>query len=72
MTALLTEAFQKASQLPDGLQDQLAREGLEEIESEGRWDETLAGSRDKLDRLAEKARQQYLAGETKEMGFDEL
>jgi hypothetical protein len=72
VTQLLTQAFEKASQLPDGLQDQLAREVLEEIEAEGRWDQTLADSQDKLDRLAEKALEEYRAGKTKEMGFDEL
>ncbi len=34
--------------------------------------ETLAGSQDKLERLAAKALQDYRAGKTKEMGFDEL
>ena len=72
MTKLLTEAFEKASSLPEDLQDQLAQEFLEEIAWEARWDETLAGSQDKLDRLAEKAGQEYRAGKTKEMGFDEL
>jgi hypothetical protein len=75
MTQLLTEAFQQASQLPESLQDQVAqeiREVLEEVESEGRWDETLAASQDQLDRLGQKALEEYRAGRTKEMGFDEL
>jgi ribosome biogenesis GTPase A len=72
MTKLLTEAFERASSLPEDLQDQLAQEFLEEIAWEARWDETLRGSQDKLDRLAEKAEQDYRAGKTKEMGFDEL
>ena len=72
MTKLLTEAFQKAARLPDPLQDQLAQELMEEIEWESRWDDTLAKSQDKLDKLAEKAAQDYKAGKTKEMGFDEL
>jgi hypothetical protein len=72
MTKLLTEAFEKASGLPDELQDQLARELLEEIEWEACWDSTLESSREKLDGLAEKALQEYRAGKTKEMGFDDL
>jgi ribosome biogenesis GTPase A len=72
MTKLLTEAFERASSLSEDLQDQLAQEFLEEIAWEARWDETLRGSQDKLDRLAEKAEQDYRAGKTKEMGFDEL
>lgn len=72
MTKLLTEAFERASSLAEDLQDQLAQEFLEEIAWEARWDQTLAGSQDKLDRLAEKAEREYRAGKTKEMGFDEL
>jgi len=72
MTELLSQAFEKASQLPDDLQDQLAQELLEEIEWEARWDRTLAESQDKLERLAEKAREEYESGKTKETGFDEL
>ncbi|MGB6065253.1 MAG: hypothetical protein WBG50_10615 [Desulfomonilaceae bacterium] len=72
MTKLLTQAFEKASRLPDDLQDQLAQELLEEIEWEARWDNTLAGSQEKLERLAEKAMQEYRAGKTEEMGFDDL
>jgi len=44
MTKLLTYAFEKASKLPDDLQDQFAQELLEEIERESRWDSTLEGS----------------------------
>ena len=72
MTKLLTEAFEKASRLPDNLQDQLAQELLDEIEWETHWDQTLANSQDKLERLAEKAAQEYRTGKTKEIGFDEL
>jgi hypothetical protein len=72
MTKLLNHAFEKASGLPEDLQDQLAREFLEELEWESRWDETLASSQEALERLAEQAEQEYQAGETKEMGFDDL
>jgi hypothetical protein len=72
MTNLLTKAFEKASTLPDDLQDQLAQELLEEIDWEARWDSTLNGSQERLELLAEKAEQDYRAGKTKEMGFDEL
>jgi len=71
-TKLLTQAFEKASELPDDLQDQLAPELLEEIECESRWNDTLARSQDKLEQLAERAAQEYDDGKTKEMGFDEL
>ena len=66
MTKLLPKAFQKASRLPDNLQDELAQEFLEEMLWESRWDETLARSRDKVDRLAEKAAKEYKAGKTRD------
>jgi len=72
MTKLLAKAIEKASLLPDDLQDQLAQELLEEMEWEGRWDQAVAESQGKMDRLAEKAEQAYRAGKTKEMGFDRL
>ncbi len=72
MTKLLTEVFERASRLPESLQDQLARELLDELASESRWERTLAESQDKVDRLAEKAVAEYKAGRTKEAGFDEL
>jgi hypothetical protein len=72
MTKLLTQAFEKASKLPDDLQDQLASELIEEVEWESRWDQTLAGSQNKLEQMAEKAAKEYRSGETKKMGFDEL
>jgi hypothetical protein len=72
MTHRLAKAFEKASSLPDYLQDQLADEFLEEIEWERHWDETLANSKDKIDQLADRAEENYRAGKTVEMGFDEL
>ena len=72
MTKLLAEAFEKASSLSEDLQNQIAQEILEEMAWEGRWDQTLTDSQDKLYHLAEKARKEYRAGRTKEMGFDEL
>lgn len=72
MTKLLTQAFERASQLPGNLQDEIAQEMLDEIEWETRWDGTLEASQDKLERLAAKALQEYRDGKTTEMGFDEL
>jgi hypothetical protein len=72
MTNLLSQAFEKASGLSEDLQDQIAREMLEEIEGESRWDVTLANSQEKLEKMAEKAVRDYREGKTKEMGFDEL
>jgi hypothetical protein len=72
MTKRLTEAFEKASELTDDAQGELAQELLEEIEWESRWNQTLTSSQEKMERLADSAAQEYRAGKTGEMGFDEL
>jgi hypothetical protein len=72
MTNLLAKAFEKASELPEDIQNQLAREMLEEMEGEARWNSTLTSSQEKLERLADEAERQFRDGKTKEMGFDEL
>jgi len=68
----LPDAFEKASQLPEDLQDDLARILLDELAWEGRWNQTLAESANKLDRMADDALKDYRAARTREMGFDEL
>jgi len=45
---------------------------IDELTWEARWDQALAESSDLLDKMAEKAIEDYRAGRTKEMGFDEL
>jgi hypothetical protein len=72
MTKLLSQAFEKASKLPDNLQDELARALLEELAGEARWDQTLEQSADTVDRMAEQALKEHRAGHTREMGFDDL
>jgi hypothetical protein len=72
MTALLQKAFEKAAQLPDTLQDDVAARLLEDIEGELRWDETFSRSEDLLDKLADRALAQFAAGKTQRKGFDEL
>ena len=72
MTNLLQQAFEKASVLPDSLQDQLAREVMQEIESETQWDEVFDRSQDELHRLGEKALADMKAGCGRHAGFDEL
>ena len=72
MTKLLSDAFEKASQLPEDLQDELARILLDELTWEKSWDRTLSQSSSKLDEMAEDALKDYHAGRTKEMGFYEL
>ena len=72
MTKLLAQAFEKASALPEDLQDALAREMMEELVWEAQWDKTLSDSVGSLDDLAGEAINEYRSGRTKEKGFDEL
>ncbi|NBD16492.1 MAG: hypothetical protein GVY04_10240 [Cyanobacteria bacterium] len=73
MTNLLTEAFNKAQNLPEHIQDELAQQVIEDIESELQWQETLSQPQSSsLDQLARQALNDSLEGKTKEMGFDEL
>ncbi len=72
MTALLQEVFQKASVLPEVVQNMLARELLQETEWENQWDNTIEKSQTALEKLTAKAMREYREGKTTEMGFDEL
>ena len=72
MTALLEKAFAKASHLPQALQEQLAEQLIDDIEGELKWDQTLAGSQDLLEKLASKAREAKRQGRVTRKGFDKL
>jgi len=72
MTGLLKEAFERASQLPEAVQDDVAAQLLEDIEGELQWDDTLRRSQDALEKLADHALAQHKAGKTHRKGFDEL
>ena len=73
MTELLTEAFNKAQNLPEHLQNELAQKLMEDIESELQWQQTLSQPQNSsLDKLARQALNDSSEGKTKEMGFDEI
>jgi hypothetical protein len=72
MATLLSKAIKRIETLPQELQDEIAVQLLEDLESESKWQRTLAKPQNKLDQLAEKALQESAAGETKKIGFDEL
>jgi hypothetical protein len=72
MTASLKQAFASASHLPQAMQDELAKQVLEDIEGELKWDKTLADSQDLLEKMAQKARSAKRQGKTVRKGFDEL
>ncbi|MBF0233316.1 MAG: hypothetical protein HQK65_09800 [Desulfamplus sp.] len=67
MTELLEKVFKKASILPEYMQDMLAREFLQKMEWEEKWDITLKNTQTALDKLTLKAMKQYREGKTKEM-----
>ena len=73
MTHLLAEAFRKAQDLPEHLQDELAEQLIEDVESELKWQQTLAEPQSsRLDELAVKALKAAADGKTRRIGFDEL
>ena len=72
MTELLSEALRIVETLPPELQDQIAEELLQDIEEELAWQRTLAEPQNKLELLAQKALDQSDAGQTIDIGFDEL
>lgn len=73
MNTLLTEAFNKAQNLPDDLQSELAKQLIEDIENELNWQQTLSQpEHSKLEELAAKALRDSISGQTKKMGFDQL
>lgn len=72
MTKRLKEAFARASRLPPKEQDALAGWLMEELASDGRWDEQFAGSQDALGRLAREALAEHGAGRTEDLDPDRL
>jgi hypothetical protein len=72
VTELLSRAFERASELHPTLQDELARQILEDLVGESKWEETLARTQDQLEKLADQALAELRAGRTTQMGFDEL
>jgi len=70
MTTLLKEAFDRASQLPEDLQNQLARDLLDEIEWELKWDNAFSESQDLLEELAQKAIRDFKAGKVFKVSSD--
>jgi hypothetical protein len=72
MVTRLKDAFEKASRLPASAQEQLAEQLIEDIEGETKWDETLAGSQELLERMAADARRARREGKTRDGGFGKL
>jgi hypothetical protein len=72
MTELLQQALAEMQKLPDADQDAIAAIILEEIADERRWDEAFARSQEQLGRLADRVREDILAGRVRDIGVDEL
>lgn len=72
MTRLLSKVIKEAEKLSPELQDEIAKELLEDIKSEIKWHSTLSQPQDKLDKLAKKALDQSRSGKTRKSGLDEL
>ncbi|MBJ7899054.1 MAG: hypothetical protein GC158_03805 [Cyanobacteria bacterium RI_101] len=74
MTTLLDKAFQEAKKLSSNLQDEIAKQLLEDIESELKWQKTLADPMINLDILSEMAQAALIEdqqGRTEAKGFGE-
>jgi hypothetical protein len=52
MTTLLAELIKEIEALPPEIQDEIAKQILEDIENELRWRKTLAQPQGKLEKLA--------------------
>ena len=70
MSALLEQAFAKASELPDEQQDLLAHWLLAELEAEDAFDRKIAATAHTLTKLAEEAMAEHRAGLTQPMAGD--
>ena len=72
MSKLLEEAFTKLAELPEADQDSIATWLLNELVSEEDWKKLLSESGEDLERLADEALAEHLAGHTKELDPDKL
>ena len=74
MTTLLERAFIEIQKLPNYLQDELAQQLLEDIESELKWQKSLSREDIELGSLLEMAQEALLEeqeGRTEDKGFGE-
>ena len=72
MTTLLETAFEKISALPEIEQNIYAKNLLEEIESEKKWDRSFSESEDLLSQMADSALKDFNNGNTKSLAQDQL
>ena len=72
MTALLEQAFEQVTRLPDEEQNALAKWLLEELAAEKEWTKAFSESEDILERLADEAIEANRQGKTTPLDLDRL
>lgn len=72
MTRLLKQAFEEASRLEEAEQDAVGQWLLDELASDRRWDDAFQGSGDALAKLADEARREHRAGQTRPLDPEAL
>ena len=72
MTNSLFKAFEKANQLSENDQEQLASQIIDDIKNELKWEKTLKNPSSKLRVIAKKSLKEYKSGKTKQLVFDDL
>ena len=72
MTKLLDKAIAGAVKPTEATQDHIAANLLREVTDDARWDASLAASATQLEQMAAETLEEYRAGRTEELGFDEL
>ncbi|MFN9259720.1 hypothetical protein [Microcystis sp.] len=74
MTTLLQKAFTEIQKLPESLQDELAQQLLEDIESELKWQQSLSNEDLELGALITMSQEALIEeqeGRTEDKGFGE-
>ena len=72
MTNLLDEAYAAAKELPEEEQEAIGAVLLAEIDADRRWDELFAKHSDVIERMADKALEDYRLGRTLPLDPDTL
>jgi methylase of polypeptide subunit release factors len=72
MTNLLDEAYAAAKELPEEEQEAIGAVLLAEIDADRRWDELFAKPSDVIERMADKALEDYRLGRTLPLDPDTL
>lgn len=72
MTKLLKKAFEEASKLPELEQNVLAKQLLNDLVAEKKWEKAFANSEDILSRLADEAIEEHKQGRTKPLDIGSL